>query len=242
MAAVLACGPGAVLSYRSAAALWGIAEQIGPVVDVATPHRAGRSRPGIAAHRGADLASDEDITSRDGIPCTSLARTLLDLSAVVGRRTLERAIDRAEELREFDLRALEEVVARCRGRRGVRRLAAIVDAYDGPSSTRSGAEERLLALIDGAGIERPRVNAWVPLDDGGGYSPDFLWEDARLVVEVDGRTYHAKRAAFEEDRRRDRRLALAGLETRRYTASEVFDDPARVVDEIRAFLRPRRQA
>lgn len=234
MAAVLACGPGAVLSHRSAAALWGIADD-GAAVDVAAPHRAGRSRPGIAAHRGGRL-DPIDVTVVDGIPCTSLPRTLLDLAGVVGRRSLERAVDRAEELGEFDLRALEDVIDRYRRRRGRGMLAAIVAGYDGPRIVRSGAEERLLALLEGADLERPRINAWIPLDDGGGYSPDFLWPDARLIVEVDGRTYHAKQRAFTEDRQRDRRLALAGFETRRYAAVEVFEQPARVIRELRAFL------
>lgn len=241
MAAVLACGPGAVLSHRSAAALWGIAEDRGAAVDVSAPHRAGRSRPGIAAHRGGRL-EDIDVTTHRGIPCTSLERTLLDLAGVVGRRSLERAVDRAEELRTFDLRKLEDIVDRCRGRRGVRALAGVIAAYDGPAVSRSEAEERFLSLVVEAGLERPRMNAWIPLDEGSGYSPDFLWTDARLIVEVDGRTYHAKQRAFTEDRRRDRRLALAGFETRRYAAAEVFDEPTRVVDELSTFLQQRRAA
>ncbi len=79
------------------------------------------------------------------------------------------------------------------------------------------------------------VNTWIPLDDGG-YRPDFLWRNARLIVEVDGRTYHARRRAFEHDRRRDRRLALAGYETRRYAAAEVLRDPQTVAREVAAFL------
>jgi hypothetical protein len=238
MAAVLACGPGAVLSHRSAAALWGIGDDPA-TTDVAVPGRTGRSRPGIAIHRVETLEA-ADITSRSGISCTALARTLVDLAAVTRRRALERAVDRAEELRVFDLGTLHEALERHRGRRGTRALAAILTDYSEPAVTSSEAEERLLALIDSAGIPRPRLNAWIALDGGTGYAPDFLWDAARLIVEVDGRAYHARRRAFSHDRQRDRKLALAGFETRRYAASELRSDPERVIAEIRAFLSPRR--
>lgn len=234
MAAVLACGAGAVLSHQSAAALWGIGEDPGQV-HVTVVSRHGRSRPGIVVHRVSDL-DVYDLTAWDGLPCTSLARTVLDLAAAVDRRRLERAIDRAETLRIFDLDALNDVLHRNRGRRGTPALASVLASYGGPEISRSEAEERLLATIGAAGLQRPRVNAWIGLSDGGGYEADFLWPDARLIVEVDGRAFHARRRAFEHDRRRDRRLALAGFETRRYSAAELASDPGRVVTEIRAFL------
>lgn len=237
MAAVMACGAGAVLSHRSAAALWNISEDPA-AVEVTVPSRSGRARPGIAIHR-AEALDAPDVTVQLGIPCTTLPRTLIDLAAVGDRRTLERAIDRAEAVRSFDLDALYAALNRHRGRRGTYTLATILAEYSEPTMTASAAEERLLALLDSAGIPRPRTNAWIALDGGAGYSPDFLWDAARLIVEVDGRTYHARRSAFTHDRQRDRALALAGYETRRYAASELRSDPARVVAEIRAFLSPR---
>lgn len=234
MAAVLACGDGAVLSHRSAAALWGFGEAR-PRTDVSAPRRAGRSRAGIAVHR-ADTLDEEDKTVLNHIPCTSAPRTLLDLAAVVDRRTLERAVDRAEELRLFDLHALYELLCRHPRRRGRRALATILADYDRSTATRSVAEERMLALTSGAGLPRPRVNAWIALDDNTGYEADFLWPAARLIVEVDGRSHHARRDAFEHDRQRDRHLALAGYETRRYAAAELRSRPAEVVDELRQFL------
>lgn len=236
MAAVLAAGEGAVLSHRSAAALWDLRPDRRARIDVTVVGGAGgRSRTHIDFHSAAALEQgDSDV--RDGIPCTSLARTLVDLAAVVDRRSVERAVDRAEELREFDLGAVETLLARCCGRRGVRRLARVLDAYEGPTATRSEMEERMLALVRGAGLPRPEVNAWVPLEDGMGYRPDFLWRDVGLVVEVDGRSYHARRSAFRHDRQRDRRLALAGFETRRYDAKEIAEEGDRVMNELRAFL------
>jgi Protein of unknown function (DUF559) len=240
MAAVLACGDCSVLSHRSAAALWELQDEAHGPVDVTVRTRAGRSRPGIATHRG-DVLDPRDVTRRSAIPCTSLARTLLDLAAIVDRRALERAVSRAEELRTFDLGAIRDVLERYPGRRGTGRLGALLGTYS-PSATRSDAEERFLALVELSGLPHPGVNAWIPLEEGGGYSVDFLWREARLIVEVDGRTYHAKNQAFTYDRRRDRRLALAGFETRRYAASELVDDPDRVTAELHAFLRTSRSS
>jgi very-short-patch-repair endonuclease len=155
---------------------------------------------------------------------------------VADRRTLERAVDRAEELRRFDLAALHELLRRHPRRRGRRMLAAVLAEYDAPTATRSVAEERMLALIAAAGLPRPRVNAWIALDDNTGYEADFLWAERRLIFEVDGRAHHARRGAFAHDRQRDRRLALAGYETRRYAATELESRPERVVDELRRFL------
>jgi hypothetical protein len=184
MAAVLACGPNAVLSHRSAAALWGFCDA-GARVDVSAPTRAGRSRTGIDVHRAGTLGPGE-VTVRERIPCTSAARTLLDLAAVLDRRPLERALDRAEELGVFDLDALHELLRRHPRRRGRRVLASVLADYDGPTTTRSDSEELMLALVTRAGLPRPRVNAWIALDRNRGYEADFLWPDFRLIVEVDG--------------------------------------------------------
>lgn len=234
-AAVLAAGPSACLSHRSAAALWGLVEEWGQTIHVTVPQTTTRRRPTLAIHTGGMLRP-ADVTTCDRIPCTTVPRTLLDLAATVDRRTLERAVDRAEGLRLFDLHALDDVMAHNRGRRGNRALASLLAGYRESTETRSDVEERLLALVRAAGLPTPRVNAWLSLPDGGGCRPDFLWRHARLVVEVDGREYHATRRGFQRDRRRDRRLALAGFETRRYAASEVAREPERVVAEIRAFL------
>lgn len=237
MAAVLACGAGTVLSHRSAAALWGLGDAR-KCVDVSVPSRAGRSRDGIGVHR-ADKLDPCDVTVHERIPCTTPARTLLDLAAVADRRTLERAVDRAEELRNFDLDTLDELLRRHPRRRGRRALTAVLADYGRSTATRSVAEERMLVLIDAAGLPRPHVNAWIALDGNTGYEADFLWPEVRLIVEVDGRAHHTRRRAFAHDRQRDRRLALAGYETRRYAASELQSRPDQVVNELRRFLSRR---
>lgn len=235
MAAVLACGERAVLSHRSAAALWGTADEHPRRVDVTLWDATNRKRPGVEIHSGTALTAS-DVTVRDGVPCTALPRTLLDLASLVDERALARALDRAETLRLFDLKAVGELLGRSRGMRGAGRLAHALDRYRDPDVTPSVAEERLLALIMRAGLPRPATNVWLPLPEGGGYRPDFLWREERLIVEVDGRTYHARRGAFTHDRKRDRRLALAGFHTVRYTASEVLKQPARVAAELAQLL------
>lgn len=235
MAAVLTAAPGAVLSHRSAAALWGLVDAADGAVDVTVPRATGRVLGAVRVHSAATLQVT-DITACDGVPCTAVPRTLLDLAATVDRRTLERAVDRAEELRVFNLRAIEDVLARNRGGRGTGALGSLLADYSAPADTRSQAEERFLALAKEAGLPPPKVNEWLALPDGGGYRPDFLWPAARLIVEVDGRRHHARHRAFEHDRRRDRRLALAGFETRRYAATEITRDAERVIREVRAFL------
>ena len=236
LAAVLACGPGAVLSHRSAAALRGLRPSSRSAIDVTSPRRAGRKRAGIDVHSGATLA-EADVETVDGIPCTSVARTLLDLCEVIDRRGVARACAQAEVLQLFDLRALEQVLARSHGRRGAATLRAILaEQAIGATITRSGGEEAMLALCRSAGLPAPEVNVWLPLLEGDGYEADFLWRAQRLDVESDGRDVHLTRAAFEHDRRRDWRLAVAGWRVVRFSGRQITREPGHVAATIRALL------
>ena len=236
MAAVLACGDGAVLSHRSAAALWGLRADNRAVIDVTVPRRGGRERRGIDVHHSSTLI-EPDTTDVDGIPCTSLARTPLDLAEVVDRRGVERAIDRAEMLRLFDMRAVDDVLARASGRRGASLLRSVLaEHHAGSTLTESEIEELLLAICRTAGLPSPEVNAWVALDDGGGFRPDVLWREQRLIVETDGRDVHSTRQAFERDRKRDQRLMLAGWRVVRFTWRQITREPRRVAEMLRALL------
>ncbi|HZA89075.1 MAG TPA: DUF559 domain-containing protein [Solirubrobacterales bacterium] len=157
---------------------------------------------------------------------------------MIDRRALERAYEQAEVLGILNLVAVQDVLARSLGRHGATVLRAIVSDLDaGPSLTRSELEERFLAVCDAAGIPRPRVNAWIPLD-GGGVEVDFLWPAQRLAVETDGHRVHGTRQAFERDRRRDRRLLLAGWRVARFTWRQLVRDPEEVAATIRALLAP----
>jgi hypothetical protein len=237
MAAVLACGPEAVLSHRSAAALWGIRrDDSRRSFDVTASGRRGRSPAGIDAHRDGSL-SVRDRALVDGIPCTSLARTLLDLAGVISLKELKYAIRRAEELKIFDLVALEEVIARSKGRRGLTRLKRALAEFDERDGrTRRQLERLFLELCRRADLPTPEVNA--PLAPSGvPIEADFLWREARLVVETDGRATHGTRRAFEEDRRRDQRLKLAGFDVIRCTWRQATEEPESLVHRIRTLLK-----
>ncbi|MDQ3675430.1 MAG: endonuclease domain-containing protein [Actinomycetota bacterium] len=235
MAAVLACGPGAVLSHRSAAALWGLRRDNRATSDVTSKRRRGRSRTGITAHQGHLLA--REVETIDGIPCTSLARTLLDLAEVVDRRGLERAIDRAEQLRLLDMHAVNDVLERANGRRGAPLLRSVLaEHYAASTLTASELEERFLLICLTAAVSAPQVNAWIALEHNTGYRADFLWRTQRLIVEVDGHATHGTRQAFERDRHRDQRLTLAGYRVVRFTWRQITEEPERVAETLRALL------
>jgi very-short-patch-repair endonuclease len=236
MAAVLACGDGAVLSHQAAGELWRLRQRRGNVparIDVAVPRRrGGRPRPGLVVHRIPTLAHDE-VTVSDGIPVTTPARTILELATFLPRRQLERAIDEAERLGLCGSEALQVIVGRHTGRRGTGPLIRLMQEHAiGTTATRNEFEERFLALCRRHHLPQPEVN--VPLLD---YLVDFHWPDARLVVEVDGLASHGTRRAFQADRDRDGRLAVAGYRVLRFTWWDVTRRPAVVADRIRRLLR-----
>jgi predicted transcriptional regulator of viral defense system len=239
MAAVLAYGPRAVLSHRSAAALWGLMRGDGARIDVTLPKRSVRRRPGIVAHASPSLTVD-DMTEEDGIPSTTVARTLLDLAEVAPRRVVERALDQAEVLKLFDMGAVEDVLTRAHGRRGASALRALLADRLEPTLTRSELEERFLALCREASVADPAVNAWITLDAGIAYPVDFLWRAEQVAIETDGRDFHSHRKAFESDRLRDQRLTLAGFTVLRFTWRQLVHEPRRVAATLRAVLAGRR--
>ena len=237
-AAVLACGEDALLSHRSAGALRGVRPTSRAGIDVTSPGRRGRTLAGIDAHRG-DTLHPDDRDEVDGIPCTSVARTLLDLAEVVGRRQLERACDQAEILRLFDLKAIDDVLDRAHGRHGAPILRAVLaDHRFGTTITKLELEERFFTLCAAAAFPPPEVNGWLALPHGNGFSPDFMWAERRLTVETDSRTFHDTRHAFEHDRRRDQLLAIAGWRVIRFTHRQVFQRPDEVTATLAALLYP----
>jgi hypothetical protein len=227
LAAVLACGEGAVLSHAAAAAHWGLRPSAATLIDVTVPSGRRLRRPGIRLHRHASLGARE-VTRHDGVPITTPARTVLDLAATLPRRAVERALDQAEVIRVFDLHALSAVAAAHAGRPGAPLLAALLREHRiGSTWTRSELEEAFLALCDGASLPRPTVNGRLH-----GYEADFAWAD--VIVEVDGFAFHGTRRAFERDRRRDARLAAAGVRTLRFTAEQLERRPEEVLAALRA--------
>ncbi len=220
MAAVLACGPDAALSHRSAAGLWGLRPDNRPKSDISLPSPSARPKQAIEVHRSVTLTPD-DVTTVDGIPCTTLARTLVDLGDVVNRRAVERAVEQAEVLRLFDLRKVERAIAQAGRRRGAGILSSVLEDLDGPTLTHSELEEAFLALCRQAALPTPEVNAWMTLPDGGAIKVDFLWRGERLAVETDGHPFHRTRQSRERDTKRDQLLRLAGFEPVRFTGRQV---------------------
>jgi len=224
-AAVLACGgPGsAVLSHRSAAALWDLLPAPGTPPEVTTLRRSA-STPAVRVHRSATLR-DGDVTEDDGLPVTTASRTLADLAAVLSPHQLGRVCQRAEHLRLLDAAPLS-------GRRSRALRAALAElAHHDPQVTRSELEERFLALLGAAGLPRPAVNATVA-----GLEVDVLWPAHRLVVELDGAATHLTPTAFEEDRRRDAALQAAGYRVVRFTWRRVAREPRAVAAALHALL------
>ncbi|HEU5142722.1 MAG TPA: DUF559 domain-containing protein [Solirubrobacterales bacterium] len=235
MAAVLACGPEAVLSHRSAAALWGIYEDRRASIDITARNRRGRIPHEIDAHRDGSLI-DADRTVLRGIPCTTVSRTLLDLAAVVPISELRKAISEAEVLRLLDHEALRRIIMRSRGRRGVARLRTLLDEiHPQTKRTRSELERLFLRMCTRAGLPEPEVNAKLDIGDRL-LEPDFLWRGAGLIVEADSRRYHDTDSAFQLDRKREQRLMLAGWQVARCTWEQVERQPRELAETIRRLL------
>jgi len=238
-AALLACGNAAVISHRSAAALWSMVPRDGGEVHVTVLRRKVRSRPGLRVHQTAHLTS-VDIRPKDGIALTSPVRTLLDLAAD-GDARLEDAFTEAHGLRLLRSGELEAAIGRASGRPGVIALRALIASH-ASGYTRSKGELEMRRLVRAAHLPPPLVNAHLH-----GYMVDFLWSDRRLVVEFDGYAAHGHRVAFERDRRRDAVLVAAGYRVIRVTWRQLLDEPLTVVARLatslavgdRADARPR---
>jgi very-short-patch-repair endonuclease/predicted transcriptional regulator of viral defense system len=234
MAATLACGSGAVLSHRSAGRLWRLLRTSGAPIEV-TRSAGWRPPSGIVVHRSPMRHDERDVV--DAIPVTGVSRTLLDLAAVVSKRQLERAMNEAEVLRLTDVVSLSDLLERYPRRPGTVALRAILadeNAMSGP--TVNDFEEAFAGLIDEYALPWPRFNADLFVR-GRHVNADCLWQEARLIVELDGGAVHRTPRAFEEDRERDRVLTAEGWKVIRVTWRQLRDDPAGVIDDVRLALR-----
>lgn len=238
MAAVLACGPGAVLSHGSASRLWQLVRGgADRPVDVTTPGDRSR-RPGIRGHRACRL-QPEDLAEVEGIPVTSVARTLLDVAGEVScgslrHRDLEQALASAERQQLVSEREVRSVVDRNTGSRGVGLLRIMLESDGRTVFTRSQAEESLLGLIRKAKLPAPEVNVGV-----GRFEVDFLWRSRGVAVEVDGFAFHSSRARFEADRRRDVELAAEGIHVVRLSWRQITRSPESVIAQLAGILARR---
>jgi len=233
LAAVLAYGPTAVLSHRSAAWLWSLLPVRPEVVEVIVAGRERRPRVGVRPHLTRVLDARER-TTKHGVPVTTPARTLLDLAAAASRRDLERAFEEALLRRLVEARALRCLIARRAPRQGTRRLRELLDQLAEPALTRSEAERRLLELVRAGGLPAPRTNARLH-----GLEVDMHWPRHRLVLEVDGFAYHSSPGAFERDRRRDAELAAAGVTVVRVTWRQIVTEPKALLARLAQALARR---
>jgi hypothetical protein len=172
---------------------------------------------------------------REGIPVTSLPRTLLDLAATVHFEWLEKMVERSEDLELFDLRAVEDLLERTVGHPGHGRLRRAIALYKPSSFTRSGLERRFLELCLEAGRPQPRTNFVAH-----GFELDCFWPEFRFAVELDVFETHGTRAAFERDRKRQEDLLLHGIAMTRVTGPRLEREPFEVMDRIGRLLAQRR--
>jgi very-short-patch-repair endonuclease len=230
MAAVLACGVNAVLSHWDAAAHWGVAPSRGARVHVTKPSRSGRDPDParIRLHRVATLQPWER-TLTDGIPTTTVARTLLDLSPHLRPRAMEDVIAQSLRLHVFDLVAVRRCLTEHPRQHGAPALRRLLDELAGNEAVdlRSVLEVFLLQLCDDHHLPRPAANVRIA-----GLVVDFFWPSKRLIIEADSYTYHSMPSAFERDRERDQQLALAGYTVVRFTYKQVTRQRAKVAERI----------
>jgi predicted transcriptional regulator of viral defense system/very-short-patch-repair endonuclease len=232
MAAVMACGHGAVLSHLDAAALWRIYKGTGARVHVTVG--SSRRAPGLWVHRARRLHPD-DLTVKDQIPVTTVARTIVDLTDVLGSDRILRTIREAEFLQLLDLDALNAAVQRAHGRKRLGVLRQAIEAHTPGQIVREELEHRFLELVRQAGLPPPETNVKIKAR-GRTYEIDCLWREQRVAVELDGRAAHARITAFESDRRKDAALSAIGLRPLRFTWLRVTREPGDVIAELEATL------
>jgi hypothetical protein len=234
MAAVLASGPGAVLSHRSATALWGIWGSGSGEVHVTVPRKT-RPHRSIRRHFGA-LPSDE-ITTHAGIPVTSAARAVLDLAADKGEAAAESALREVEYLGIYGQVSIPALLDRYPRHRGTATVAKCLERLgDDPGGRiRSPLEELFLPFLDAQRIPRPRLNPWLSVGDDR-FQVDCYWPQAHLIGELDGFQAHSTKRAMQGDRKRDRRLLTASYRVFRITAGQLQSEPSALAADLRSLL------
>lgn len=235
LAAVLASGENAVLSHRSAAALWGVQQPGSGPAHVTTP-RKWRSTPNIRRHCS-HLPLDE-VARVDGIPVTTVPRTIFDLAATSSPDRVENLIRQAEFLQLHDRLSLVDLIDRYPGRRGIRRVREALSRIESlpVGRTRSPLERRFLPFLRRHSLPRPRLNDWIMVG-GERFQVDCHWSGTGQVVELDSWEAHGTKSAFREDRARDRVLRTAGYDVTRISWAQLDDEPDGVAADLRKLLK-----
>jgi hypothetical protein len=225
LAAVLACGEGAVLSGQAAAYLWGLIKGTAPPPEVTAPKR--RKVRGVRtrhARRG-----EIEATTWHGIPITTVPRTLVDLSSLLQLEDLARACHEAGVLHRTTPRQVEQVLTKHSNTPGAKQLRKVM--HGEVHITLSALERRFLERLREAGLPEPVTNR-----KAGEKRVDCRWPQHNLTVELDSYRYHSSRHAWEQDRRREREAYARKDDFRRYTYHDVFEDPQRMLAELRDLL------
>lgn len=233
-AALLACGEGAVVSHGTAAALWGLWDEWPGLIDVTVPVEAGRKIDEVRCRR-CRYPLAEEITERNGVACTTPARVFVDLAGTCPLTTVRRTVERAAVLKLLDLEAAYRAVHFAKGRRGLRKLTAVLDAWNTPDGktqdVRSDFEALVLPRLVSMGLPRPLCNETLQLE-GERLMVDFLWSRQKVVVETDGAATHQTPVAFQRDRHRDQLLIAAGYRVPRVTWDQMKSELDQVVARV----------
>jgi very-short-patch-repair endonuclease/predicted transcriptional regulator of viral defense system len=233
MAGILFCGPGAVLSHRSAAALWGLRSGTGGVIDVTTPRKVRATR---SIRRHCSPIPEDEVTECEGIPVTSVPRTIFDMAAISRPEAVEAMLREAEYRRLYDLLSLQDLLERYPRRHGAKAVrTALAHVGETPGRIRSPLEERFMPFLDRYALPRPHFNAWIEVG-GERCQVDCLWPGPRQIVELDGWEGHGTRRAFRDDRARDRRLRVAGYGVTRIAWAQLDDEGDAIAADMRALL------
>jgi very-short-patch-repair endonuclease len=226
LAAVLACGEGALLSGRAAGHLWGLIKGAAPAPEVIT--RTERRVPGVTTRRSRTVQPADATTCR-GIPITTVPLTLVALAAHLAPEDLARACHEAGVRYDTTPHQVDEVLLRRPNAPGTRRLRAVL--HGDTKVTLSKLEQRFLELLQDEGLTLPQTNR-----PAGTRRVDCRWPLHRLTIELDGYRYHRSRHAWEQDRRREREARARGDEFRRYTYGDVFEHAELMLAELKALL------
>jgi len=235
LAATMSCGQRVALSHQSAASLWGLHERRGLVEVVSASMRSSRidarRNLGLVVHQTRNLPN-EHLRVVDGIPVTSVSRTLVDTAGTGDRRGTEALFNEADRSRLLDIKDLYCVLDSSRGRRGVRLLREIAEARDPRNrSTRSELESQFLNLCLRNGLPLPEINTQLM-----SFEVDCFWRELKLVVELDGLAFHSHRSAIVNDLRRNAKLQSAGYTVLRLTYDDVVGSPDACLGTLRAHL------
>ncbi len=227
-----------MVSHLTAATLWGLYDTWPALIDVTVPCEAGRKIDEIRCRR-CRYPNPEEVTIREEVACTTPARTLVDVTGVLGIASLRKIVGRAGVLRLLDFDAIDLALHNAKGRRGLRKVEKAIAPWraepDARPDVRSDFEALMLPSLVELGFSRPILNA--PIRAGGRtFLADFLWQDARVIVETDGRATHETPVAFQDDRLRDQHLVAAGYRVLRVTWSQIHAERHSVVTRIAQVL------